>query len=209
MIIWHVQCTLRQNLISSRRVGYFRNTSILNIILTGKQCYLILPLWPLMKSFIISYNLLCTVASLSKHFRMWPFLADIWHCYQIEGFSACALRQPKPLGHLSLMQTRIITSEIFQRIRVCVWHCTTATIWLGRNSYPFCSEHQQIKLSFTGDVLQSNAQSTGVSLTQLFLKCFKSFRIHFSVCRQPTNGVLLDLMMPPRLTYCSKEIPLC
>lgn len=126
MIIWDVQCTLRQNLILSKRtVGYFPNISILNLILTEKQCYLIFPQWPLMKNLIISYHLSCTMASLSKHFRMWPFLADILHCYQIQSFLSCALRQPKPLRHLSLMQTRIIPSVIFQRIIVCVWHSTT------------------------------------------------------------------------------------
>lgn len=115
-----------KNLISTERtVGYFHNTSILNLILTEKQCYLIFPRWPLMKNLIISYHLSCTMVPLSKHFRMWSFLADILHCYQIQDFSACALRQPKLLGHLSLMQTIIILSVMFQRIIVCVWPSTT------------------------------------------------------------------------------------
>lgn len=210
MIIWHVQCTLRQNLITSKRtVGYFHNTSILNLILTEKQCYLIPPQWSLMKNPIPSYHLSCTMASLSKHFRMWPFLVDILHCYQIHftllsefivSFSACALRQPKPLEHVSLMQTRIIPPVIFQKIIVCVFKSTTTIIWLGRNLYPFFSEHQQIKISFTRDVLQSSVLSTSMSLTRLFLKCCKSLRINFSVCKQPSSGLLLDLMTPPRLT---------
>lgn len=98
MIIWHVQCTLRQNLISSKRtVGYFHNIAILNLFSTEKQCYFILPQWPLMKNPILSHHLSCTVASLPRHFRMLPFFADILHCYKIQGFS-CALRQPNLLG---------------------------------------------------------------------------------------------------------------
>lgn len=129
--------TEKKNLINSKRTaGYFCNTSILNLIFTEKS-YLILLQWPLMKNLILSYHLSCAMASLSKSFRMWPFLAEILHCYQIQCFSACALTQPKPLGHLSLMQTRLIPSVIFQRIIVCVWHSTTTTIWLRGNLYPF------------------------------------------------------------------------